>query len=100
MEAHPMRTGSPSASGHTTMREASRVIGVHENTLRKWAQRGIIQTIHLPGSGFQRVPETEVERIRADMWRGVPNDEHEGFAPRHVPKGVVADDGYDEPLPR
>lgn len=84
-------------AGHVTVREAARLIGVHENTVRSWEQRGIIHAVRLPGSNFRRVPEAEVDRIRSEMWREVPESEHPGFAPQAVPRGVFAEDGYDEP---
>lgn len=81
---------------HVTVREAARLIGVHENTLRKWEERGILRAVHLPGSGFRRIPSSEIERIRAEMWRDLPTEAHPGQAPRHVPRGIVADDGFGE----
>ena len=91
-----MAVGVGGRAQHVTVREAARLIGVHENTVRKWEERGIIRAIHLPGSNFRRVPSTEIDRIRADMWRDVPEPEDEGQAPEGVPDGVVADDGFGE----
>ena len=82
-----------------TVRQAARIIGVHENTLRKWTERGIINSIHLPGSGFRRIPTTEIERVRAEMWRDIPDSGHPGVVPKDVPKGVFAEDGFDTDLP-
>ena len=90
----PARIGG--RSEHVTVRQAARLIGVHENTIRNWEERGIIRAVHLPGSGFRRVPASEIERIRAEMWRDLPTDEESGVAPDSVPRGVVADDGYGE----
>jgi MerR family regulatory protein. len=81
---------------HVTVREAARLIGVHENTLRNWEEKGILRAVHLPGSGFRRIPSSEIDRIRAEMWRDLPAEDHPGSAPANVPQGVVADDGYGE----
>jgi len=81
---------------HVTVREAARLIGVHENTIRKWEERGIIRAIHLPGSNFRRVPAAEIDRLRAEMWRDVPVEQDVGQAPRDVARGIVADDGFGE----
>ena len=94
----PSRVGTQS-SDRVTIRHAANLIGVHENTIRKWAERGIIKTLHLPGSGYRRVPTTEVERIRAEMWRDVSEPEHPGSAPTNVPMGIFAEDGFDEAHP-
>jgi len=50
-----------------TLKEAARILGVHENTLRSWEQRGLIRLIRLPGSRYRRVPVAEVERLAAQM---------------------------------
>jgi len=49
------------------LKEAARILGVHENTLRKWERKGLIRLIRLPGSRYRRVPATEVERLVIQM---------------------------------
>jgi excisionase family DNA binding protein len=90
----PTRVGA--RREHVTIREAARLIGVHENTVRKWEERGIIRAVHLPGSGFRRVPAAEIKRIRDEMWRDLPVEEDAGVVPASVPHGVLADDGFGE----
>jgi len=58
-----------------TLKEAARMLGVHENTLRNWERRGLIRLIRLPGSRYRRVPLSEVMRLIAQM---------EGVAPSAV----------------
>jgi excisionase family DNA binding protein len=84
---------------HIPVRRAAALIGVHENTLRNWAARGIIRTVRLPGSGFQRIPTSEVDRIRAEMWRDMPNPDWTGTAP--LVSSVITDDEveWEAPLP-
>jgi excisionase family DNA binding protein len=49
------------------IREAARRLGVHENTIRHWAERGLIQFTRLPGSGFRRLSAMDVERLHSQM---------------------------------
>lgn len=82
---------------HIPVRRAATLLGVHENTLRNWADRGIIRMIQLPGSGFRRVPIAEVERLQAEMWRDMPEPTWQGYAA--TAPGVTADEEEYEPLP-
>jgi excisionase family DNA binding protein len=50
-----------------TLKEASKRLGIHPNTLRNWEQRGLIRMIRLPGSRYRRVPLSEVQRLMAQM---------------------------------
>ena len=50
---------------YLSMRDAARALGVHPNTVRNWANAGIIRVVRLPGSGYRRVPVTEVQRLLA-----------------------------------
>jgi excisionase family DNA binding protein len=52
------------------LKEAARILGVHENTLHNWEKRGLVRLIRLPGSRYRRVPATEVERLLAQMQGG------------------------------
>ncbi len=52
-----------------TISEAARRIGVHPNTLRVWADKGIVRHVKLP-SGYRRFPAEEVERLRTEMGFG------------------------------
>jgi excisionase family DNA binding protein len=52
------------------VRQAAREMGVHENTIRNWEQRGLLHGIRLPGSGFRRFPREEIERMRREMLEG------------------------------
>ena len=50
-----------------TLKEASKRLGVHPNTLRNWERRGVVRLIRLPGSRYRRVPVSEVQRLAAQM---------------------------------
>jgi excisionase family DNA binding protein len=45
--------------------EAARLLEVSTDTLRRWADRGLIETVRLP-SGHRRYPRSAVEAIRTD----------------------------------
>jgi excisionase family DNA binding protein len=49
------------------MNEASSLLGVHPNTIRRWEKQGKIKSIRA-GAGHRKIPEGEINRIM----RGVP----------------------------
>jgi hypothetical protein len=50
------------------VRDTARMLGVHENTVRNWEERGILRAVHLPGSGYRRFAAADIERLRAEMF--------------------------------
>jgi putative resolvase len=52
------------------VREAARRLGVHENTLRRWEQAGLIRAVKLP-TGVRRFRVEDVERLHDEMHRAV-----------------------------
>ncbi len=50
------------------VRDTARALGVHENTVRNWEERGILRAVRLPGSGYRRFSVQDVERLRAEMF--------------------------------
>lgn len=62
------------------VREAARHLGVHENTLRRWEERGLISAVRLP-SGVRRFRAEDIEGMREQMFSG--------FAPLRVDEDVV-----------
>lgn len=50
------------------VRQAADELGVHENTIRNWEERGILHGIRLPGSNFRRFPREEIARMRDEMF--------------------------------
>lgn len=53
------------------VREAARALGVSENTIRRWEERGLIPAVRLP-SGVRRFRRADVEAARAKMYEGLP----------------------------
>jgi putative resolvase len=52
------------------VREAARRLGVHENTLRRWEQSGLIRAVKLP-TGVRRFRAEDIERLHEEMHRAV-----------------------------
>jgi excisionase family DNA binding protein len=46
--------------------EAARRLGIHDNTLRQWADRGKVKHVRLM-SGVRRFDPDEIERVRREM---------------------------------
>jgi excisionase family DNA binding protein len=53
------------------VRQAARGLGVHENTLRRWEERGLIRAVRLP-SGVRRFRPEDIETLRRGMFSGFP----------------------------
>ncbi len=54
-----------------TIAQAAARLGVHQQTLRSWADKGLIPVIKLP-SGYRRFDPGEIERKRHEM--GFPEE--------------------------
>lgn len=55
------------AEQRLSVRETARRLGVHENTVRNWEEKGLLHAAKLPGSGYRRFDVAEVERLRREM---------------------------------
>jgi excisionase family DNA binding protein len=65
------------------VRETARRLGVHENTIRNWADRGILRPMRLPGSGYRRFDVADVDRLAREMREGAaPVGEAETVRPK------------------
>jgi excisionase family DNA binding protein len=62
------------------VREAARELGVHENTLRRWEERGLIRAVRLP-TGVRRFRPEDVAALHEQMFSG--------FAPVRTDDDVV-----------
>jgi excisionase family DNA binding protein len=75
------------------VRQAARGLGVHENTLRRWEERGFIRAVHLP-SGVRRFRAEDVEALKAQMFTGFPPIvEASGQSPRMARRGSRPSNG-------
>lgn len=51
------------------VRQVARTLGVRENTVRHWEERGLLSAIRLP-SGARRFRPEDIEVMRAQMFSG------------------------------
>lgn len=51
------------------VRQVARALGVHENTVRRWEERGLLRAVRLP-SGVRRFRPEDVEAMRKQMFSG------------------------------
>ncbi|MGN6187370.1 MAG: MerR family transcriptional regulator [Conexibacter sp.] len=51
------------------VRQAARALGVHENTIRRWEERGLLHAVRLP-SGVRRFRPEDIEQMREQMFSG------------------------------
>ncbi len=49
-----------------TISQAARRLGVHANTLRAWADKGLVEHVKLP-SGYRRFTPEAIDRLREQM---------------------------------
>ncbi|MCA1703110.1 MAG: helix-turn-helix domain-containing protein, partial [Actinobacteria bacterium] len=63
---HLLGTISTMSTDSTLMsvREAARRLGVHDNTVRRYADRGLLRAVRLP-SGVRRIRREDVEALQA-----------------------------------
>ena len=54
-----------------TIAEAARRLGVHQNTLRTWANKGQVPHVKLP-SGHRRFTVAAIEQLRRDIGLAPP----------------------------
>jgi excisionase family DNA binding protein len=52
------------------VRQAARALGVHENTIRRWEERGLLRALRLP-SGVRRFRAEDVAAVRERMFSGL-----------------------------
>jgi excisionase family DNA binding protein len=63
-----------------TVRDSARRLGVHENTLRRWEEKGLIQAVRLP-SGVRRFRSEDIATVRRQMFSGFPEAVEEELTP-------------------
>jgi predicted site-specific integrase-resolvase len=53
------------------VRQAALMLGVHENTIRRWEEKGLLHAVRLP-SGVRRFDSREIAAVRSRMYEGLP----------------------------
>ena len=57
-----------------TMREATRLLNVHSNTLRRWSDRGVVKSYRLGPRGERRFRREDLDALfTEDSGHGQPN---------------------------
>ncbi|MDP9353912.1 MAG: MerR family DNA-binding transcriptional regulator [Chloroflexota bacterium] len=49
-----------------TISQAAAQLGVHPDTLRAWADKGLVPVVRTP-TGYRRFDPEEIDRLRAEM---------------------------------
>ena len=57
---------SDRSAGLLTISQAAKRLGVHPNTLRAWADKGLVSHVRLP-SGYRRFRPDEIDALRREM---------------------------------
>jgi len=66
-EAVPARVFKAGEIALTGMKEAAEILGVHPNTVRRWANDGLVQVVRLP-SGVRRFPIDGLTELRRQLY--------------------------------
>jgi excisionase family DNA binding protein len=53
------------------VRAAARQLGIHENTLRRWEEAGLIRAVRLP-SGVRRFRVEDISRLHDEIFDSTP----------------------------
>lgn len=56
-------TNERETAEYLSLREAARRIGVHENTIRNWVARGLLQSVKVAGSRYPRFSADDIDRV-------------------------------------
>jgi len=56
----------PAPPSLLTVAEAARVLRIHPNTLRSWADKGLVPVVKLP-NGYRRFAPAEIDQVRRTM---------------------------------
>jgi hypothetical protein len=59
--------GHSMATALMQVRAAARELGVHENTLRRWEEAGLVNAVRLP-SGVRRFHAEDIEQLREQIY--------------------------------
>jgi len=57
-----------------TVREVARLLHIHKNTVRRWADQGIIRACHITPRGDRRFRREDIARFLAELYANKDND--------------------------
>lgn len=59
-------TDQPESIRLLTISQAAKLLGIHADTLRAWADKGMVPVIRTP-TGYRRFEPEAIERVREEM---------------------------------
>lgn len=75
--------------------QTAQLLGVHVNTVRNWVDKGLLQSIHLPGSKVRRFTAEEIERVQRLMRDDARHSITDGRRRRWPPKTIKGMSWYE-----
>jgi len=76
-----MANATKSMTTMLTVREVSRLLHVHSNTLRRWSDQGIIKAYRIGPRGDRRFRPEDIAVLLLEESKGIPLDRREGGLP-------------------
>ena len=65
-----------------TVREVARLLHIHSNTVRRWANRGILRAYHITPRGDRRFRREDIARFLAELNANKDNEKEASLARR------------------
>lgn len=78
-----MANTTKSMSTMLTVREVSRLLHVHSNTLRRWSDQGIIKAYRIGPRGDRRFRPEDIAVLLLEESKGLPLDRREPGSPNN-----------------
>jgi excisionase family DNA binding protein len=76
-----MANNTKSMNTMLTVREVSRLLHVHSNTLRRWSDQGIIKAYRIGPRGDRRFRPEDIAVLLLEESKGIPPDKREVSLP-------------------
>ena len=73
-----------------TVREVSRLLHVHSNTLRRWSDQGIIKAYRIGPRGDRRFRPEDIAVLLLEESKGLPFGENESDSPKNSNKYAMS----------
>jgi excisionase family DNA binding protein len=73
-----------------TVREVSRLLHIHSNTLRRWSDQGIIKAYRIGPRGDRRFKPEDIAVLLLQESKGLPKDEGESEPPESIDRYVMS----------
>lgn len=73
-----------------TVREVSRLLHIHSNTLRRWSDQGIIKAYRIGPRGDRRFKPEDIAVLLLQESKGLPEDEGESEPSDPIDRYVIS----------